>query len=524
MLLQQAGANIVIKSDDRETMRHMNLEAAKSLRYGNMPVDAALRMVTINSARELGLDEQVGSIEIGKDGDLAIFSGHPFNPYARCELTIIDGEVAFKRDEQPTAMTESLQERSANPPELVIADTAVRERRLDLPQAINGMYVIRGATVHPVDGPEIKNGLVLISEGKIAGVGSEITIPDEAAVVDAAGMHVYPGLIDAGTTLGITEIGAVGETHDYSESGVFQPDVRAGVAINVDSALIPVSRAGGITTAFVRPSGMTIAGQCSLVQTAGWTSEEMVLEYDAGLSLDWPRSDDRVEELRDFLKDARLYDRIRSAPERNRPSIIIDPRYEAMRPYVTGEKRVFVEANSRSSIAEALLFAEEEELQIVITGGTDAWKLADELKSREVPVIVGPTMRSPVERWDPFDATYANPGRLYEAGVLFCIRSNSASNSRNAPFEAAIAVAYGLPEEEALKSITLNAARVLGMDESLGSITTGKTANLTITDGSPLQHTTQIKGVFVAGEPYAPESRHTRLYERYLERLPADAR
>ncbi len=566
-LLQQAGANIVIKSDNAELMRHMNHEAAKSLRYGNMPADYALRMVTLNAAQELGLHDRIGSIEVGKDGDLAVFSAHPLDAFARCELTIIEGEVCFQRDQQPTVMTEEAARRTAPP--LLLAAEQVRAKRLELPRSINGVYAITGATLHPVDAADIEGGTLLIADGRIAAVGRDVDVPGDAAVVDATGLHVYPGLIDAGTTLGLTEIRQIPISHDENEGGRFQPDLRAGIAVNVDSELIPVARAGGITTAFLRPQGSVISGQYSLIQTAGWTAEQMALEHEAGLSLDWPNDENRQTELKQFLKDARLYDRIRSAqeqpPSRSAPSspavppmpaggeggsaddeatatapdgvenqaenrgstqktdalspIILDPRFEAMRPYVNGRKRVFVEANSRKEITQALLFAEEEKLRIVITGGADAWKLAGELKHRDVPVIVGPTMRNPVEAWDPFDSTYANPGRLHDAGVQFCIRSDNASNSRNAPFEAAIAVAYGLPGDEGLKSVTLNAAKILGMDDRLGSITPGKTASLILTDGNPLQHTTQIKAVFVAGQPFAPESRQTRFYERYLQRL-----
>ena len=518
-LLNRAGVNTVVKSDNAELIRHMNLEAAKSLRYGNMPFEDAVRLVTLNSARELGLDDRIGSIEVGKDGDLAIFNGHPFSPFSRCEWTIIDGEVWFQRAAQPTAMSAEAQARSAQPPPLQLASSSVRDRKLELPQAVHAVYALTGAKIVPVDGPMIDSGVVLIAEGRIAEVGADVAVPEDAVVIDLTGLEVYPGLIDAGTTLGISEIRQVAATQDARESGRFQPDLRAGTAVNVDSELIPVARTGGITTAFIRPGGGTISGQYSLLQTAGWTSEEMVLNYRAGLSVDWPGDEERVDELREFLETARLYDRIQSQPEEERPPVVEDPRYEAMRPYLSGERRIFIEADSRQAIVEAILFSEKEELKIVITGGTDAWKVAGELKAREIPVIVGPTMRSPVSGWDPFDATYANPGRLYEAGVEFCIRSDDASNSRNAPFEAAIAVAYGLPEEEALKAITLNAARILGIDERVGSITPGKTANLVITDGSPLQPTTQIKGVFVAGRPFPPESRQTRFYERYLQRL-----
>jgi imidazolonepropionase-like amidohydrolase len=199
--------------------------------------------------------------------------------------------------------------------------------------------------------------------------------------------------------------------------------------------------------------------------------------------------------------------------------VIVDPRYEEMRPYVNGELRVFIEANTQEDIAGAVNFAQEEDLKIVITGGTDAWKLAEELSERDIPVIVGPTMREPMESWDPFDSTFANAGRLHEAGVRFCFRSNDASNSRNVSFEAAMAVAYGLPARQALRAVTLNAARILGVADRYGSITPGKVAHLVISDGLPLHQTTQIKAVFVAGQPYPPESRQTRFYERYRQRL-----
>lgn len=518
-MLRDAGVNTVVKSDDEELIRQMNLEAAKSLKYGNMPMQAALQMVTLNAARELGLEARIGSLEVGKDGDVAIYNGHPFSPFSRVETTIIEGEIRFQRDKQPTAMTKVGQDRSAKAPALVLAADEVRARKLDLPKNTENMgFAIIGATIHPVDRPDIPNGSVVVRNGKIESVTEGPGIPADVQVIDATGMHVYPGLIDAGTTLGIAEIELVEVTQDASEIGHFQPDLRAGIAVNVESELVEVARAGGITSAFLRPQGGIIAGQCSLIQTAGWTPEEMVRNYTAALSLNWPSDEKDHQRLQRFVKECRLYDAARSAKE-TANATLRDPRYEAMRPYINGKKRIFVEAHSRQQIAEALLWAEEEKLKIVITGGTDAWKLAPELKARKVPVIVGPVMRSPVETWDPYDASYANPGRLFEAGVQFCIRSDNASNSRNAPLEAARAVAFGLPEAEALKSVTLNAARLLGIDKECGSITAGKRADLIITDGSPLQTTTQIKATVVGGRPFAPESRQTRLYEKYRARL-----
>lgn len=196
----------------------------------------------------------------------------------------------------------------------------------------------------------------------------------------------------------------------------------------------------------IRPSGGVISGQASLAQLSGWTAPEMVQDYEAGLQIIWPSAKNQQEELQKFLDEARVYDRLQSQAEKqNRPGPITDPRFESLRPYLNRKKPVFMESHSRKAIAESLLFAEKEKLDIIITGGTDAWKLAEELKKRNIPVIVGAVIRNPLSSTDPSDAPYANPGRLFEAGVRFCIRSDNAANSRNAPLEAAMAVTYGLP-------------------------------------------------------------------------------
>ncbi|MCA9016671.1 MAG: amidohydrolase family protein, partial [Planctomycetaceae bacterium] len=516
-LLNEAGVNTVIKSDDWELIRHLYLEAAKTVRYGDMSFDDALRTITINPARELGLDQQIGSIEIGKDADFAIFSGHPLNAFSRCEMTIIEGEVYFDRKHQPTAMTES-SERRSTAPKVEIAQRAVNP--FSLPAGDLAEFAITGATLHPVDGGDIAAGTIVIKGEKITYVGPAKMLPETLTVIDAKGLHVYPGMIDTGSTLGLTEIDKVRETHDYLESGDLQPDLRTGVAINPDSELFPVARAGGITSVLVCPRSGLISGQASLVQTAGWTAPEMVMELEAGLQIHWSTKKERQQELKDFLQQARLYQKLKQQTKENASSgPVTDPRFEALLPYLDQKKPVFIEANSSKEIAGALLFAEQEKLRVVITGGTDAWKLAKELKSRKVPVIVGPVMRRPQEDYDPFDAPYANPGHLYDAGVPFCIRSNSAWNSRNTPFEAAMAVAYGLPEQAALRAVTLSAAEILGVEKQVGSLTEGKLANLIITDGSPLQHTSHIKAVCVGGKLLPPENKQTRLYERYRGRL-----
>ena len=533
-LLQEAGANVVIKSDDHELIRHLPLEAAKTIRYGSMPPDAALRTITLNSARELGLADHIGSLEVGKQADVAIFNGHPLSPYARCEMTIIQGEIEFVRERQPTAMSPAAVQRTAvaAPLDLPVRTPETQTQFLATSQflttAEQSRYALINAHLHPVDGADLPRGVLIVEDGRIQSLGADIAIPVDCPVIDLNGLHVYPGLIDAGTTLGLIEIGKVRETHDYAESGPFQPDLNAGVALNPDSELIPVARAGGITTIHIRPGGGIVSGQTSLARLAGWTVPEMMLVDSAALQINWPSGGGRqtaIDDLRRFLLAARIYDRIRTAQE-NGPADAVagiadarDPRFEAMRPFIRGERPIHIEADTRQQIVEAVQFAQEESLKLVITGGSDAWKVAALLKEKNIPVILGPTMRGPVESYDPFDATYANPGRLWETGVKFCIRSNNASNSRNAPLEAAIAVAYGLPEAEALRSVTLSAAEILGVADQIGSLTPGKRADLIITDGSPLIITAQIRGIIIAGKPFAPESRQTRLAEKYRQRI-----
>lgn len=520
-LLREAGANIVLKSDDAELMRHMYQEAQKPVRYGNFPADQALALVTINPAKELGIAEAVGSIEVGKQADLAIFNGHPLNTFARCEMTLIAGEPYFVRADMPSAMTAEAAQRSPSP--FTLARAEERKPLIDW-AALNGpRFALVGAAIHPVDRAAIGRGTVVVENGKITAVTEGEDIPEGCPVIRVEGLQIYPGLIDAGTTVGLTEIGKVTETHDFAEAGLFQPDLRAGVAINPDSELIPVARAGGITTALIFPISGVISGQASVMHTAGWTAPEMVHVDSAGMRINWPGARESravFEQMQQWIAAAKRYDTVRAdAKDGVVSEVPIDPRYEALRPYVRGEKPFHIEADSQQHLTEALQFAEKEKLKIVLCNAADAWKMTDALKKSATPVIIGPVMRKPLHDHDPFDAPYANAGRLHDAGVKFAIRSNNAANSRNAPFEAGMAGAYGLPEDAGLRSVTLAAAEILGVADQCGSITVGKRADLVILDGSPLQVTSQVKGVVVGGKPFAPVSRQTMLYEKYRERL-----
>ena len=547
-LLNQAGVQVCIKSDSEELIRHLYLEAAKMVKYGNVPEDQALAMITINPARELGLDRRLGSIEVGKDADIAIFNAHPFDGFARCELALIDGEVQFQRKSKDGKLTPRAGEHVAMP--IAALSPEARAKALDLALSSNGTYAVTGATLHPVSGPDIPGGTILVSGGKIAAIGdSKLAIPPEAKVIDAKGLDVWPGLVDSGSQLGLYEVGSLPETQDSSDSAEYQPELRTSIALHPDSELIPVTRANGVLATFVQPSGGVISGQGCVANLDGWVPLEMVVLDKAGLVVNIPRyvspndegrrrfagmggaaasadpqaRKDRLEAIREEFRKALAYDKVvTAARDRRAAAPSPDPRLASLLPYAKGEKPVIFRAEGRVEILDALKIAADLKLKAVISGGAEAWKVADALKAAKVPVLVGGTLRLPTSPTDPYDAAYANPARLLEAGVSFAIKSGGSdvgTASRNLPYDAGMAVAHGLPEAAALRAVTLAPAEILGVADQLGSLDVGKRANLVITAGHVLQPTTEVKGLFLAGKPLTPESRHTRLYSKFKGRL-----
>ncbi|MCI0456991.1 MAG: amidohydrolase family protein, partial [Gemmataceae bacterium] len=524
-LLQEAGALVCLKSDSSELMRHLYQEAAKCVKYGGLSETEALKTITLNGARQLGLEKRIGSIEIGKDADLVLYSGHPLNSYARPEITLVEGEIYFQRSDRLKLVAAVAGPQKGN------------GKFKAIPRSAQSVYAIRGALVHPVTGTPLPNATVVVDKGKITAVGPNVQVPAGATIVEASGLHLYPGMLDAGTVLGLTELGSARETNDFAEGGDFQPDLRASIAINPDSELIPVTRANGVTTVVTRPTGSIIAGQSALINLAGWVPKEMALVDPLALHVEFPapfpsfsgnptlpmigraiarrQREEKVRRLKELFQQAVAYDGARQQA----PLKPINPRLEALVPYARGTKPVIIQANRRAEILEALKLAEALKLKVILSGASEAWKVTDELKKQQVPVIIGPIMALPQEPHDPYDAPYACPARLHEAGIRFCIRSAGSSNTRNLPYEAAMAVSYGLPLEEGLKAVTLYPAQILGVADQLGSIEVGKRANLVLTDGDLLQAATQVQALFIDGRPLEPTSKQTRLYERYRERL-----
>ncbi len=519
-LMAEAGVNVSLNSDSPELIRHLYVEAAKAVKYGGVPEVEALKMITLNPARQLGIASRVGSIEAGKDADLAIFNGHPLSPYSRCVTTLVDGEVVFEDKSVPNHATPGF-------------SIASRPRRapLAIPASASGAWAVTNVAIHPVEGPELASGTIVIRGGKIESIGAGDP-PKDAAVVDGTGLHAYPGLFDAGTAIGLTEIGSVAGTRDDAEIGGIQPDLVASTALNPHTEYLPVARANGLTTALSGQWGDLVCGQSTVVRLSGWVPKDMVVADRVGLVVNWPsirrpelaeeppKDDPRLKELREFFKSARRFAaREEAARKGEAPKPERDLRLEAMLPYVRGERPVLFSTGSADDIAAVLKFAASFGLKPVIAGGAQAWKVADLLAAQQVPVLLGPVLALPHDRLDPYDSAYANAARLHRAGVLFAIRSNDSSNSRNLPYHAAMAASYGLPRDAALRAITINPARILGVADRTGSLEPGKSADLILATGDPLEVVTDVVGMFIAGRPQPLDSRHTRLYEKFRTRL-----
>ncbi|MFQ5675571.1 MAG: amidohydrolase family protein [bacterium] len=400
-----------------------------------------------------------------------------------------------------------------------------------------------GGTVHTVSGPVIQNGTVLFVSGKITAVGEAIDLPEGTEKIDVSGKHVYPGMIAANTNLGLVEVGAVRASRDFAEIGDINPNVRAEAAINPDSELIPVTRANGVTLAISAPSGGLITGTSALIMLDGWTWETMTLKAPIGLHLNWPqmgvrqgrffraspeeqlkRRDESLRKIKEAFAEARAYLVAKEAESgTDVPYHDTDLRWETMVKVLKGEIPVFVQANEIRQINAAVAWASRENVKMVLVGGQDAWRVADLLKEKNIPVIIGGTLTTPLRRWEGYDTPFTNPLRLYEAGVKFCIAgtggvSGGASNARNLPYNAAMAAAYGLPKDEALKSVTLYPAEILGVADRVGAIAEGKDATLIVTDGDPLEIMTNVEQEFIQGRKIDLSSKHTQLYEKYKEK------
>ncbi len=410
-------------------------------------------------------------------------------------------------------------------------------------------YLIRGANIHTMAGPDIQNGSVLIRDGRIAGVGHNLAAPKDAKLIDARGLQVYPGMIDAGTEIGLVEVNAVRETEDTDELGRYNPQLVALTAVNPSSEHIPVTRVNGITTVATMPEGQLISGQVSLIHLDGWTTRDMGIKARAALHIRMPfiqtegrrvfvpdnesgggaepgagfanakrDFDKQMSDLNDFFESARRY---KLARDTKAPDFKPDLRLEAMVPVIEGAEPVLVTAIREREIRDAIAFADKQRVKIILCEAPEAWKVAKEIKAHDIPVILGPVLALPLDEDDPYDRAFTTAADLDKAGIRFAFATLTGSaslSSRNLPYQAAQAVAFGLPHDDALKALTRNAAEIWGIGNQAGTIEEGKFADIIVTDGDPLETRTRIHDLFINGKLVDLNNRQKDLYDKYINR------
>ena len=410
-------------------------------------------------------------------------------------------------------------------------------------------YAITHAKIFTLAGAPIDDGTLVIKDGKIAAIGEDIPVPADAKVIDAKGLQVYPGLFDSITQMGLSEISAVRSTVDTTETGSFNPDVVAATAVSPSSAHIPVVRAAGITEVLAVPAsggfdsgGATnlVGGQASAFYLVGWTMDEMAIRKNAAMVVDWPgietrsfdfatfsnkekaftdakkEHDKQVEQLAGWLEQARHY--AQTMEKTTTGSFERDVKLEALVPAAVGQMPVLVFADRAREIREAVEFFDKQKMRMILAGGTEAWKVKDLLRSKSIPVILRPTLGEPAEEDDPYDRLLTQPAELMEAGVKVAFGSFDNSFARRLGQQAANAVAHGLSYEDGLKAVTLFPAQIFGLDSQLGTLETGKVASLIVTNGDPLELTTDVKYLFIKGQLTPTDNKQKDLYEKYASR------
>ena len=577
-IMTRKGVLVSINSDSAEHARRLNTEAAKTVKWGGLSNDEALALVTINPAKQLRIDKRVGSLEVGKDADLAVWTHHPLSSYAIVDRTYIDGIAYYDRLTEERRLTELRKEKT----DLAAAERSTRTSRANPeaqedqpdsePPASSGngpsawdngpqptgtagraagpqasragpvaVTAITNATIHPVTSATIERGTIVVRGGKIDAVGANVQVPAGATVIDAAGAHVYPGFINARTTMGLDEPGARGFS-DTNEMLEMNPSLRAHVAYHFASDAIPVARVNGITTVGVAPGGGVFGGQVAVMNLDGWTWEEAMVAPNAGITFNFPTlgggggrgggrggrggggqggertfEDIRRERDRRLESISRLFDRAR-AYAKAPAGKTVDWTLEALVPVVERKLPLITNVSRAQDIRDAIAFAEKENVRIVLSGASEASAVADLLKEKNVPVILGSVLGLPGNE-DLFHAdTYQLAGRLSQAGVKVAFSTGDYSNVRLLPYHAAMSVAWGMDRSEAIKALTINAAEILGVGSRVGSIEQGKDANLVIAKGDPLEIRTEVTHVIIAGRDVGLDTKHEALYRKYIGR------
>jgi imidazolonepropionase-like amidohydrolase len=402
---------------------------------------------------------------------------------------------------------------------------------------VSGTFLLKNATLHTITSGTYVGDL-LLKDGIIASIGKSLVSDPTVQIIECTGKSVYPGLIDSGSRLGLVEIDAVSVTNDFNELGDFVPHMKALTAINPSAVAIPVTRVNGVTSVFAKPDGSTFSGTGALVDLFGYNpdqmscgSERVVMRYPStGRRGRWDRRTDEevkkdaekaLKNINDIWISAVGYMKIDSAARAQKVQWSSNnPQMEALLPVVKGELPLFIEVNAKNDIESALDWIADKKIKAVLMGVAEGWRVAGKIAKAGIPVIVGPILSTPRRENDRYDTPYKNPGVLSKSGVKVAIRTDNAENTRNLPFNAGFAAAYGMGKEEALKAVTIYPAEIFGVAAKYGSLEKGKVANLFISDGDPFETKTKIEKLFIRGWDIPLESRQTLLYDEFLDRSP----
>ncbi|MCZ6594411.1 MAG: amidohydrolase family protein [Bacteroidetes bacterium] len=392
---------------------------------------------------------------------------------------------------------------------------------------------IKGATAHIGNGTVIENSVIVFSDGKITAIGNTST-PTQGRVINAEGMHVYPGFIAPGKSLGLIEVNAVRASNDQDEIGDFIPNIRSLIAYNAESKVVESMRPNGILLTQVAPKGGRISGTSSIVQLDAWNWEDAVVKEDDGIHLNWPNSFSRgrwwlgeergwkpnknytkqLEEIKSYLANSAAYGK-KMTPTKNEG-------FNAMQGLFDSTKKLYIYAGGEKEIIDAVTTAKDNGVKsVVLVGGYEAYKIIPFLKQNNIPVLVQRTHSRPNSDDDDYDLPYKLPKLLVDGGLLVGIQNSSTSNfqTRNLPFYAGQVVGQGMDKEEALKLITSNTANILGIGDSYGTLETGKSATLFVSEGDALDiRTNQLTHAFIEGREISLETHQTELWKRYMDK------
>ncbi len=540
-LMTKAGVTTTINSDSSEMIRRLNTEAGKSLRYGGLSVEECLKLCTLNAAKQLRVEDQLGSLEVGKHGTITAFDGPPLSTWSRCVLTLARGRTLFERDVARDSLWDRYAEDLREFAEQLAegSETAANDPNSDeawnaWTRAGQGLaYWIHNAVIHPISADPF-SGSILVVDGRIQWLGHEAPrrpIPAHTVSVDAGGLHLYPTFLNAGDSTGLYDIGAIRSARDDRETGQDHPDLSVATAIHGDSRHIAVTRLNGVGHVLVRPTDGRIRGQAALVQLSGDITPELVVVQDLALVLAFPsvksskgeKEPERPKSLEEldvlFAKALAYGERRTKALTKDQDLLARDRRLEALLPYLRGEKPVMIEVNSVAQIMTARSWALEHGLDVIWTGVKDGWKVAGFLGADHARVVTGPVHALPSAPSDPYDSAYRNASLLAAAGCEVGLRTNDPEFSRNLPYQAATAGADGLGRAATWHALTLGAARVLGVDSFTGSIEVGKAANFFLAEGDVLDFTGRVRRMWLGGAEVQLESDQTELRDRWEARI-----